>query len=177
MDMLPPSASLDGSSKPRILIGVAGGGFLLETQALLAKLGDRYEWHYAVSADVVWKARQMGLEDARIHSIAVATTLSQRKRWRRVIGVSKGIWDAWRAMRHVRPAYVVSIGSSISIPLFVAGRLCGARAIFIESMARVDRLSLTGRLICRFGLAHRFYVQWPGMADETRKLLYRGMVL
>lgn len=150
---------------------------MLETQALLEHLGERYERRYAVSADVVWKARQMGLPEAHIHSISVVTTLSQRSHWRRSLALARGLRDAVRAVRTVRPDCVICIGSSISFPLCLAGKLCGTRTVFIESMARVDRLSTTGTLISRLGLADRFYVQWPGMADAGRHLLYRGMVL
>ena len=61
-----------------------------------------------------------------------------------------------------RPAVIVSTGAGPVVPVAVVARaLSDARIIFIETAAAVERPTLTGRLM--YGLAHRFYVQWPGL--------------
>jgi beta-1,4-N-acetylglucosaminyltransferase len=165
------------SGRKTVVISLAGGGFLWETESLLRRLADRYDWHYATASDMVWKARRMGLPEDRIHSICVATTLRQKSRVKRAWHFLRGVADALTIMRLVRPDAVVCVGSSISIALCLAGRLFGARTVFIESVARVTGLSLTGRIIRALRLAQRIYVQWPGMEEPAAGLLYRGMVL
>lgn len=160
-----------------VLIGIDGGGFQLEAQALLAKIGNRYDWHYVSDADSVWRVRTLGFPENKIHSITVATTLTQKNVLKRIFSVLCGIVEMFRLVRIIEPACIVCIGSSSSIALCLNGKLLGAKTIFIESMARVDGISLTGRIIDFFGLADRFYVQWPQMANERRKHIYEGMVL
>jgi beta-1,4-N-acetylglucosaminyltransferase len=40
------------------------------------------------------------------------------------------------------------------------------QTVYIESLARVRRLSLSGRILRLF--ADRFFVQWEALADSTR---------
>ncbi|WP_391525745.1 hypothetical protein [Denitromonas ohlonensis] len=80
-------------------------------------------------------------------------------------------------IRKIRPDFLVCIGSSICIPGFCAARLAGVRRVYIESVARTDSHSSTGSFVKRFGLASRYYVQWPGQADDRGERLYRGTVL
>jgi beta-1,4-N-acetylglucosaminyltransferase len=46
------------------------------------------------------------------------------------------------------------------------GRL---RCMYVESWARVSRLSLTGKLLRLFGLCDRFLVQWPDLAVQNKR--------
>lgn len=42
--------------------------------------------------------------------------------------------------------------------------LLPVRVVFVESLCRVQSLSLTGRIL--YYLADRFVVQWPGLVDR-----------
>jgi beta-1,4-N-acetylglucosaminyltransferase len=47
--------------------------------------------------------------------------------------------------------------------------------IYIESFARVDTLSLTGRLLYPF--VDRFLVQWPELSNIFDKAEYKGLLV
>ncbi len=62
-----------------------------------------------------------------------------------------------------RPRVVITSGAGVVFTYTLIARLLGARVIFVETMARVQSPSLTGRLARRF--ADRVLVQWPELRD------------
>lgn len=62
----------------------------------------------------------------------------------------------------IRPQVVVSTGAAPGLFCVAAGRLLGARTLWIDSIANAERLSLSGRL-ANF-LAHQCLTQWPHLA-------------
>ncbi len=73
---------------------------------------------------------------------------------------------AWQVVRRERPAVILSTGAALAVPFFLAGRLFGARLVFVESLTRTTALSLSGRLVRP--LADAFFVQWPDLAHGDR---------
>lgn len=73
-------------------------------------------------------------------------------------------WSAMRIIAKVRPDVVISTGAAPGLICIVAGRLVGARGLWVDSMANAERLSGSGRLARR--LAHRVFTQWPHLAVE-----------
>ena len=61
-----------------------------------------------------------------------------------------------------RPDFLITTGAEIAIPALVVGRFLFRRpTLYLESLARIESPSLTGR-IC-YHLAGRVFVQWPGL--------------
>lgn len=78
----------------------------------------------------------------------------------------KMILNAAAALRIVlreRPDAIVCTGVLACVPLCLIGCALGARLVYIESFAKTDSATQTGRLL--HGRADRFYVQWPSMLD------------
>jgi beta-1,4-N-acetylglucosaminyltransferase len=73
---------------------------------------------------------------------------------------------AWRVVRRERPDVILSTGAALALPFFLAGKLLGARLVYVESLTRIHDLSLTGRLV--YPLADAFFVQWPDVARRRR---------
>jgi UDP-N-acetylglucosamine--N-acetylmuramyl-(pentapeptide) pyrophosphoryl-undecaprenol N-acetylglucosamine transferase len=61
-----------------------------------------------------------------------------------------------------RPRLVVTSGAGVVVPFCLLAHLFGARLVFVETMARVNALSLSGRVLSR--VADRVLVQWPELA-------------
>lgn len=165
------------ATRKKILVTLAGGGFLWETQSLIKGLGDSFEYHYATGTDLVWKAKEMGIPKNRIHPIESVTTLSEKNLLRRVRNLLFSFRDSYKIMKQVNPVAVVCIGTSLSVPLCFWGKVFRKKTVFVESMTRVTKLSLTGKVIGTIGLCDRFYVQWPETARLQRGAIYRGSVL
>ena len=79
-----------------------------------------------------------------------------------------------------RPDVVVTTGASLGYFALIAGKIFGARTIWVDSIANAEELSLSGRHARRF--ADLWLTQWPELADpkkssKGRRPLYRGAVL
>lgn len=75
-----------------------------------------------------------------------------------------------------KPHMIFSTGSEIAVPAFLLGKfLFGAKVVYIECFTRIKSLSLTGKIVYRF--SDRFLVQWPELAAQYDKALYRGRLI
>ncbi len=73
-----------------------------------------------------------------------------------------------------KPEYIISTGALATFPISMLGKLMGKRVIYIESFARVDTASLTGKLMYR--IADLFIVQWEDMLKIFPKAVYGGRI-
>jgi UDP-N-acetylglucosamine:LPS N-acetylglucosamine transferase len=72
---------------------------------------------------------------------------------------------AFRILRRERPRLIVSTGAGPAVPFFWAGKLLGARTIFVEIIDPIERPSLTGRLLRP--VADRYLVQSPAQVGHA----------
>lgn len=94
---------------------------------------------------------------------------------RNVKNLLKNLWLAWQVLRRERPDYVISTGAGVAVPFLWVGRLLGRRTVYIESVARIEELSLSGRLV--YPVVHRFFVQWADLLQRHPRAVYGGRVL
>ena len=86
------------------------------------------------------------------------------------------LWEAFTILRRERPTVILSTGAGPAVPFALVGRwLFGTRVIFVETITRVHRPSLTGRLMYR--LAHDFYYQWRPLQKYFPKGHYGGVLI
>lgn len=79
----------------------------------------------------------------------------------------------WLVLR-LRPDVIVTTGAAPGFFCLLAGRLVGARTLWIDSVANSEELSLSGRLSRRF--AHQCWTQWGHLADR-QAVHFHGSVL
>ncbi|MFO7995583.1 MAG: PssD/Cps14F family polysaccharide biosynthesis glycosyltransferase [Dehalococcoidia bacterium] len=89
----------------------------------------------------------------------------------------KTIFIALRILIKERPDVVISTGGGeIAVPFCYAGKVVGAKVIFIETLARITTKSAAGKLI--YPIADLFLVQWePLLKKYGMKAQYWGNVL
>ncbi|MCZ7393667.1 MAG: PssD/Cps14F family polysaccharide biosynthesis glycosyltransferase [Candidatus Methanoperedens sp.] len=87
----------------------------------------------------------------------------------------KLMFSCLRILLTEKPQVIVSTGGGSTIPLCYLGKLFGAKIIYIESIARVNQPSGTGRII--YPIADLFLVQWKSMLRFYRKAMYKGRVV
>lgn len=86
-----------------------------------------------------------------------------------------------KRLRNKLPKIFLTNGPGTAIPiaymLFICKYfgLCDTRIIYIESLARVNKLSLTGLLI--LPISDRFIVQWEPLAKKYRRCEYYGILV
>ena len=66
-----------------------------------------------------------------------------------------------RIVRKEKPNVVICTGVLAMIPMCLLCKLRGGKVIYIESYAKVNSPTETGKLLYRF--ADQFYVQWETM--------------
>ena len=71
-----------------------------------------------------------------------------------------------------RPDVVISTGALATIPMCLFGKIFGKKIVFIESFAKVNSQTLTGKLVYKF--ADRFYVQWEEMKQFYPNAICKG---
>lgn len=79
---------------------------------------------------------------------------------------------AAKIVRRVRPSAILATGAGVCVPFAWIGRAHGVPSFYVESFTRIDRLSLSGRLIAP--VAARVYVQWPEALGNVPKAVFAG---
>jgi len=82
---------------------------------------------------------------------------------------------AWRILRKERPSCIISTGAGVAVPFFYVGWALKIKTIFIETLSRVEDLSLSGRLV--YPVADVFLSQWPELTAKRRKIEFHGQVI
>ncbi len=146
-----------------VLLVCSPGGHLLEMRELApAWEGEQVSWVTLPGADVDDLLRGQDV------------TLAHGPTNRSIKNLLRNAVLAWREVRRRRPEAILSTGAALAVPFFVVARLHGIRTVYVESLARTQSLSLSGKMV--YPLATSFFVQWPG-ATRWRRAQYVGSIL
>jgi len=187
------------ASKPvSTLIILGSGGHTAEMLNLLAVLQkDRFKprFYIAAATDNMSLQKAMLLENslASESGTAVADTAQFMKIYRsREVGQSyiTSVWTTLIAIVHalwlmikIRPEVILCNGPGTCIPLCVIAfifKVVGIRwssIFYVESIARVRRLSLSGLLLYKLWLADQIFVQWPQLQQQYPRATYVGRLM
>lgn len=89
---------------------------------------------------------------------------------------------AWVAAA-ARPDVVLTNGPGTCLPVVLAAKAlwllgaCRGKVIYVESIARVYRLSLTGKILYALRLADAFFVQWEELQERFPRAVYVGRLM
>lgn len=81
---------------------------------------------------------------------------------------------AWKVLRKEKPDVIISSGAAVAVPFFYLGKLFGAKLIYIEVFDRIDKPTLTGRLV--YPVTDSFIVQWEEQRKVYKKAVNLGSV-
>lgn len=84
-------------------------------------------------------------------------TLFERDVW----GFLANLREAWTILRKERPDLILSAGAGVVVPFAMWAKLLGIHIVFVETLTRLQRPSLTARIMYR--LADRFFYQWESL--------------
>ena len=148
----------------KVLLVCSPGGHLQQMLALEpAWRGMDQSWVTLDSADVAYL-----LADEKV-------TMGHGPTNRSLGHLIRNLGLAWRLLRRDRPDAILSTGAGLAVPFFLVGKLLRIRLVYVESVTRIETISLSGRLVYR--LADSFFVQWPQAAERLRRAEYAGSVL
>ena len=146
----------------RILAVSSGGGHWEQLQIISAS----FKGHEVFFANTI-----AGLaEKSGVRAEAVLTDCNRN----RPLDNLRCAWETFSLVRRVRPHFVISTGAAPGLFALVFGKLFGARAIWVDSVANSEQLSMSGKLAGRFVDLH--LTQWEHLAQDGRPG-YLGSIL
>ncbi|WJX56378.1 N-acetylglucosaminyldiphosphodolichol N-acetylglucosaminyltransferase [Trifolium repens] len=99
--------------------------------------------------------------------------------WTTLIATVHALW----LMIKIRPEVILCNGPGTCIPLCVIAfifKVLGIRwssIFYVESIARVRRLSLSGLLLYKLWMADQLFVQWPQLKQQYPRATYVGRLM
>lgn len=94
---------------------------------------------------------------------------------RNIKNLFKNLLLSWQVLRREKPDVIISTGAGVSVPFLYIGKLLGKKTIYIESLARISELSLSGKLV--YPIVHHFFVQWPELSSKYKKVKLKGRII
>lgn len=143
---------------------IASSGGHLEEISRLKKVADKY--------DSFLVTEKSGLESNKFCEHVIYVRQMNRKQ---ISFLPKFIVLFIRALFILlkeKPDVIVTTGALIAYPFCLLGKISGKKIVYIESFARVNNASLTGKLVYRF--ADLFIVQWEDMLKVYDKAVLGG---
>lgn len=98
----------------------------------------------------------------------------QRRGWMFPFKFAYNIMTSIIYLLKEKPSTIITTGAGASYPTCKWAKILGKKVIYIESFAKLNNESVTGRMIYPF--ADKFFVQWPEMLSVYPKAEYHGTV-
>lgn len=151
-----------GKNGIRVLAAASGGGHWEQLMLLRPTLA-RYDVRFATTEPSV--AAQHG-----VTAVESLPDCNQNMPLQSAFCAVKALWVVLK----LRPQVILSTGAAPGFFCILAGRLIGARTLWIDSVANGEELSMCGKLSKR--VAHECWTQWEHLANGQRPR-YFGAVL
>jgi len=87
--------------------------------------------------------------------------------------ILKSLFGVWKTLKQIKPDFIITTGAAPGLICIFLGRLMGSKTIWLDSIANVEKLSMSGKIAKL--MANHVYTQWPDL--EMGKVKYRGKVL
>jgi UDP-N-acetylglucosamine:LPS N-acetylglucosamine transferase len=147
--------------KLKICIACSTGGHMVQAKQL-ACVYEKYDYFYFTFSGGVANEMKKNSRIRAIPNIVRNNPLS----W--IIGAILSVYIAIIE----RPDVIISTGAGIVVFFCMFAKLLGSKLIFIESIAKIERPTLTARFLYPF--SDLFVVQWPGLLKYFPRAKFIG---
>lgn len=93
---------------------------------------------------------------------------------RNIKNLIRNAFVAWKVLKKEKPDLIISSGAAVSVPFFYLGKLFGAKLIYIEVFDRIDKSTLSGKLV--YPIVDKFIVQWEEQLEVYPKAINLGSI-
>ncbi|WP_195219047.1 PssD/Cps14F family polysaccharide biosynthesis glycosyltransferase [Ligilactobacillus salivarius] len=93
---------------------------------------------------------------------------------RNIKNLIKNTFLAIRILLKEKPDLIISSGAAVAVPFFYIGKILGAKLIYIEIFDRIDKPTVTGKLV--YPIADKFIVQWEEQKKVYPKAINLGSI-
>jgi len=150
------------------------GGHTAQTFALVDLLGSKFKYLYMIDLLDRLTPRKIRLP-GRVLPVIQPRLLPQDSKIMSAVRTVATLLLSFVYILVFRPEVVISCGTGLTLPIFYSARILKVKTVFVESMSRVESLSITGRML--LGKTNLFFVQWPTLAKRTHGTVYGGQLL
>lgn len=150
--------------KLKIAVAASPGGHLVQIRQL-ASIYEKHNFFYFTFKGFVANELAKNNKVYAIQNIIRHSPLS----W------ILGFWASLRIALSERPDVVLTTGAGVVVFFCYISKIFGAKIIFIESIAKVEKPTLTARIL--YPISDLFFVQWPGLKRYFRKAQYVGKLV
>ncbi|HAJ97003.1 MAG TPA: UDP-N-acetylglucosamine--LPS N-acetylglucosamine transferase [Ruminococcus sp.] len=81
---------------------------------------------------------------------------------------------AVKVLHKEKPDLIISSGAAVAVPFFWLGKLQGAKLIYIEVFDRIDKPTMTGKMV--YPIVDKFIVEWEEMKKVYPKAVNFGSI-
>ena len=148
-----------------ILLTASSGGHLEEISNL-DSLGEFYE--------VILITEKTDCDISSWYDKVYYVPQVNRKELKCILKLISNALTSLRVLRYHKPAAVISTGALATIPVCLLAKIKKIKVVYIESFARMDSPSRTGKLI--YKIADKTIVQWPGVQKFYPNAIYGGSI-
>lgn len=107
------------------------------------------------------------LKDEKMYSCHFPTN-------RNLKNLIKNTFLAIKVLKKEKPDVIISSGAAVAVPFFYIGKLFGAKTVYIEVFDRIDKPTVTGKLV--YPVTDKFIVQWEEMKKVYPKAINLGSI-
>ena len=93
---------------------------------------------------------------------------------RNIFNLIRNTFLAIKVLWKEKPDLIISSGAAVAVPFFYLGKLRSAKTIYIEVFDRIDKPTLTGKLV--YPVTDKFIVQWDEMKEVYPKSINLGSI-
>lgn len=93
---------------------------------------------------------------------------------RNIKNLVRNTFLAIKILKKEKPDIIISSGAAVAVPFFYLGKLFGAKTIYIEVFDRIDKPTITGKLV--YPVTDKFIVQWEEMKKVYPKAINLGSI-
>lgn len=93
---------------------------------------------------------------------------------RNIKNLVKNTFLAIKVLKKEKPDVIISSGAAVAVPFFYIGKLFGAKTVYIEVFDRIDKPTVTGKLV--YPVTDKFIVQWEEMKKVYPKAINLGSI-
>ncbi|MBE5952583.1 MAG: UDP-N-acetylglucosamine--LPS N-acetylglucosamine transferase [Lachnospiraceae bacterium] len=93
---------------------------------------------------------------------------------RNIKNLIKNTFLAIKVLHKEKPDLIISSGAAVAVPFFWLGKIRGAKTVYIEVFDRIDRHTVTGKLV--YPVTDKFIVQWEEMKKVYPKSINLGSI-
>lgn len=151
----------------RICVGASAGGHMNELLKLLEASGS---WPQS-PAFYVTTLEALAEKVAQLGPVYIIGECN-RQHPLKALGV---LMRSLRVVLKERPDVVITTGSLPLAMVCLSAKLFGAKIVWIDSIANIERFSLSGRMMLPF--ADLFLTQWPELAQRHKNVEYAGAIV